>query len=78
MHTTGYGMAPGFPPSWGEAPNIFGGSKELLRAGMVVSVEPNIFIAEEGLGVRIIDNLLVTETGSELLSTTSRDLAVVD
>lgn len=78
MHTTGYGMAPGFPPSWGEAPNLFAGSREVLQAGMVVSVEPNIFIAEEGLGVRIIDNLLVTETGSELLSTTSRDLAVVD
>ena len=78
MHTTGYGMAPGFPPSWGESPNIFGGSKDVLQAGMVVSVEPNIFVAEEGLGVRIIDNLLITETGSELLSTSPRDLAVIE
>jgi Xaa-Pro dipeptidase len=78
MHTTGYGMAPGFPPSWGESPNIFGGSKDILQAGMVVSVEPNIFIAEEGLGARIIDNLLVTETGAELLSTSPRDLIVVE
>jgi Xaa-Pro dipeptidase len=78
MHTTGYGMAPGFPPSWGEGVNLFGGSKDVLAAGMVVSVEPNIFIAEEKIGVRLIDNLLITETGAELLSTTPRDLIVID
>jgi Xaa-Pro dipeptidase len=76
-HTTGYGMAPGFPPSWGEAPNLFGGSTDVLRAGMVVSVEPAVFIAEEALGVRLIDNVLITEDGIELLSTTPRDLIVV-
>jgi len=77
MHTTGYGMAPGFPPSWGEGVNMFGGSTDVLRENMVVSVEPNIFIAEEGIGVRIIDNVLVTATGVEVLSTTPRDLIVV-
>jgi Xaa-Pro dipeptidase len=77
-HTTGYGMAPGFPPSWGESPNMFGGSADVLRAGMVVSVEPAVFIAEEGLGVRLIDNVLVTDTGIEVLSRTPRDLIVVD
>ena len=29
MHTTGYGMAPGFPPSWGEGVNMFGRDKGL-------------------------------------------------
>lgn len=77
MHTTGYGMAPGFPPSWGEGVNMFGGSADVLAANMVVSVEPNIFIAEEGIGVRIIDNVLITETGKELLSTTPRELIVI-
>lgn len=77
MHTTGYGIAPGFPPSWGEGVNIFGGSKDVLKENMIVSVEPNIFIAKEGLGARIIDNVLITATGVELLSTTSRDLRVV-
>lgn len=76
-HTSGYGMAPGFPPSWGEAPNLFGGSTDVLRPGMVVSVEPAVFIAEEGLGVRLIDNVLVTESGVEVLSRTPRDLIVV-
>jgi len=44
---------------------------------MIVSVEPNIFIAEEGVGVRIIDNVLITASGVELLSTTPRDLIVI-
>jgi len=77
-HTTGYGMAPGFPPSWGESPNMFGGTKDVLQAGMVVSVEPAVFLPEEGVGVRLIDNVLVTETGVEILSRTPRDLVVVD
>lgn len=77
MHTTGYGMAPGFPPSWGESPNLFGGSADVLQAGMVVSVEPNVFLAQEGLGARLIDNVIITETGVELLSQTKRDLVEV-
>lgn len=78
MHTTGYGMAPGFPPSWGESPNVFGGSDDVLKAGMVVSVEPNVFLADEGLGARLIDNVIITETGVELLSRTPRELVIVD
>jgi Xaa-Pro dipeptidase len=77
-HTTGYGMAPGFPPSWGEAPNMFGGSTDVLRAGMVVSVEPAVFLPEEGLGARLIENVLVGETGVERLSARPADLIVVD
>ena len=77
-HTTGYGMAPGFPPSWGESPNMFGGTKDVLQAGMVVSVEPAVFLPDEGLGVRLIDNVLVTADGVEVLSRTPRDLVVID
>jgi Xaa-Pro dipeptidase len=78
QHTSGYGMAPGFPPSWGEPTNMFGGSKDVLQAGMVISVEPAVFIKEERLGVRLIDNCLITETGVEVLSQTPRDLIIVD
>ena len=78
QHTTGYGIAPGFPPSWGEPVNMFGGNRYTLRAGMVVSVEPNLFIRDERLGVRIIDNALITETGAELLSPRPRELVVIE
>ncbi len=78
QHTSGYGMAPGFPPSWGEPVNMFGGNPYTLRAGMVVSVEPAVFIREEKLGVRMIDNVLVAESGFELLSRTPRELVVIE
>jgi Xaa-Pro dipeptidase len=77
VHTTGYGLAPGFPPTWGEPVHMIGGSSYTLRAGMVLSVEPPVFISDEKLGARIIDNVLVTQDGAELLSRFSRDLIVV-
>jgi Xaa-Pro aminopeptidase len=39
-----------------------------LQPGMVVTVEPGIYIAEENLGVRIEDDVLITESGHKLLS----------
>lgn len=39
-----------------------------LKAGMVITVEPGIYIPEENIGIRIEDTLLVTETGSKNLS----------
>ncbi len=44
---------------------------------MVITVEPPVFIGEEHLGARLIDNVLVTQDGAELLSRFSRDLIVV-
>jgi Xaa-Pro dipeptidase len=78
IHTSGYGIAPGVPPASGEPLNLFGGSPYTLAAGMMVSVEPPIFIPEERIGARIIDNVLITETGAERLSRWGRDLIVID
>lgn len=76
VHTTGYGLAPGFPPSWAEPLHLIGGSTYTLQAGMVVTVEPPVFIRDDNLGARLIDNVLVTETGAEVLSGFSQDLIV--
>lgn len=39
-----------------------------MQAGMVLTVEPGLYIPEEGIGVRIEDDILITETGSRILS----------
>ncbi len=36
--------------------------------GMVFACEPGIYIPEEGIGVRIEDDVLITETGNQILS----------
>jgi Xaa-Pro aminopeptidase len=76
-HLTGYGIAPGFPPSWGESLKMDGGGTDILQKNEVLSIEPPVFLPQEKLGVRIIDNVLVTDTGCEIMSKTSRDLVVV-
>ena len=77
VHLSGYGLAPGSPPTWAEPIYLFGGSTYTLQAGMVVTVEPPVFLGEERLGARIIDNVLVTNDGCEVLSRFSRDLIVI-
>ncbi len=39
-----------------------------LEKGMVFTVEPGLYIEEEGIGIRIEDDVLVTERGCQILS----------
>ncbi len=40
----------------------------ILQAGMVITVEPGVYISEWGVGLRIEDDVLVTESGCVVLS----------
>ena len=45
-----------------------GDSERPLEAGMVFTIEPGLYIEQEGIGIRIEDDVLVTETGCDVLS----------
>lgn len=45
-----------------------GARDSILEPGMVLTIEPGLYIEEEGIGVRIEDDILVTDSGHENLS----------
>lgn len=52
-------------------------NEQIIRPGQCFSVEPGIYIQEEGIGVRIEDLVLITEDGCEILNNVTKDLIVV-
>ncbi len=59
-----------------EAPRLAATSREMLKAGMVVTVEPGVYVPGVG-GVRIEDDVVVHQSGAEVLSTAQKELVEV-
>lgn len=71
-HRTGHGL--GLQAH--EAPYIVEGNRRLLEPGMVFTIEPGIYRIGE-IGVRIEDDVLITNDGCESLTSFPRDLLIV-
>lgn len=57
----------------------FGNRYEKLEAGMVLTCEPGIYIASEGLGVRIENNIVLTEDGNiDMMATIPREVEEIE
>ena len=59
-----------------EAPQIMRGNLQVLEPGMVLTIEPGLYRDGEA-GVRIEDDMVITETGAESLTTFPRDLRII-
>jgi Xaa-Pro aminopeptidase len=71
-HSTGHGVGLEIH----EAPRVADGQTEILRPGMVITMEPGVYVPGKW-GVRIEDMVVVTERGCEVLTPTGKELIAI-
>jgi Xaa-Pro dipeptidase len=73
FHRVGHGLG----MEGHEPPYMFAENTLILKPGMTFTIEPGIYLANRG-GVRIEDNMVITETGADTLSDLPRELIRLD
>jgi Xaa-Pro aminopeptidase len=71
-HSTGHGVGLEIH----EGPRLGREQQDVLEAGMVVTIEPGIYMSSQG-GIRIEDMVAVTEQGCEVLTPLGKRLIVI-
>ena len=72
LHKTGHGLGRDIH----EAPQVMRSNRDAQQAGMVFTIEPGLYRRGE-IGVRIEDNVLVTDAGHVCLTSFSREMTIV-
>jgi Xaa-Pro aminopeptidase len=73
VHSTGHGLGLEIH----EAPRLGKREETPLAAGMVITIEPGVYFEGFG-GIRIEDTVVVTSSGCEVLTSTSKELLLLD
>ncbi len=71
-----HGLGHGIGLEVHESPRIRANSEDILESGMVITIEPAVYIPGWG-GIRIEDDVLVTHNGCTLLSTLPREPGIL-
>ncbi|QKS70950.1 aminopeptidase P family protein [Paenalkalicoccus suaedae] len=71
-HSTGHGLG----MEVHEAPGLSFKSNNVLKEGMIVTVEPGIYVSGLG-GTRIEDDILITKDGNRILSNSTKELLIL-
>jgi Xaa-Pro aminopeptidase len=69
-----HGLGHGLGLEIHESPRLAPKQQQLVRAGMVITLEPGVYMPGWG-GVRVEDDVLVTRAGARVLTHVSADLA---
>ncbi len=70
IHSLGHGLGLDVH----ESPRVSLKSKEILKAGMVITIEPGIY---SSFGIRFEDDVLVTKTGHKILTSFPKKLIII-